>query len=71
MKNTKALTLLLLVITVLATTNRRPEELHVAGAQRTLMMTEKIEGEDVEADVNNHHSIPRGSWDSNDTIHAP
>ncbi|KAL0842559.1 hypothetical protein Bca101_015804 [Brassica carinata] len=70
MKKTKALSLLLLVVTVLATTNRRPEELHVAGAQR-ILMAEKIEGEDVEADVNNHHSIPRGSWDSNDTIHAP
>ncbi|KAL0708926.1 hypothetical protein Bca4012_015904 [Brassica carinata] len=70
MKKTKALSLLLLVVTVLARTNRRPEELHVAGAQR-ILMAEKIEGEDVEADVNNHHSIPRGSWDSNDTIHAP
>ncbi|KAG2334639.1 hypothetical protein Bca52824_005819 [Brassica carinata] len=60
MKKTKALSLLLLVVTVLARTNRRPEELHVAGAQR-ILMAEKIEGEDVEADVNNHHSIPRGS----------
>ncbi|KAG2334656.1 hypothetical protein Bca4012_000143 [Brassica carinata] len=61
MKKTKALSLLLLVVTVLATTNRRSEELHRAGAQRTLMMTEKIAGEDVEADVNNHHIIPRES----------
>lgn len=71
MKNTKALSLLLLVVTVFAMTNRRTEKLHVAGAQRTLMTTEKIAGENAEADVNNHHSIPRGSWDSNDTIHAP
>ncbi|KAJ0235118.1 hypothetical protein HA466_0267340 [Hirschfeldia incana] len=70
MTKTKVLSLLLLVVMVLATTNRRTRELHVAGAQR-ILMAEKIEGEDVEAEVNNHHSIPRGSWDSNDTIHGP
>ncbi|CAF2118298.1 unnamed protein product [Brassica rapa subsp. trilocularis] len=70
MKKTKSLSLLLLVVMVVATTIRLPEELLVAGAQR-ILMAEKIAGEEVEADVNNHHSIPRGSWESNDTIHAP
>lgn len=64
MNKTKALSLLLLV-TVVATTVKQREELALARAQR-ILTTEKIAGEDVEADVNNHHSIPRESWDDND-----
>ncbi|CAA7034028.1 unnamed protein product [Microthlaspi erraticum] len=66
MKKTKALSLLLLLlIAVVTTTVKPPEELALDGAQR-ILTTEKIAGEDVEADVNNHHSIPRESWDDND-----
>ncbi|CAG7878781.1 unnamed protein product [Brassica rapa] len=48
MKKTKSLSLLLLVVMVVATTIRLPEELLVAGAQR-ILMAEKIAGEEVEA----------------------
>lgn len=63
---TKALALLLLVVTVVAMTIRPPEELAAVGGGRRILTTEKIAGEDVDADVNNHHSIPRESWDNND-----
>ncbi|VVB13066.1 unnamed protein product [Arabis nemorensis] len=65
--NTKAFSLLLLVVmTVVATTIGPPEEVATVGGGRRSLTTEKIAGEDVEADVNNHHSIPRESWDDND-----
>ncbi|KFK24803.1 hypothetical protein AALP_AA8G027000 [Arabis alpina] len=62
---TKALLLLLLVVTTVADTTP-PEEVARVGGRRRILTAEKIAGEDVEADVNNHHSIPRESWGNDD-----
>lgn len=70
---TKALWLLLillLAVTVVAMTIETPEELTVARAWR-IITEKKIAGEVVEVDVNNHHSIPRESWDNNNDDNNP
>lgn len=66
-KSFSLLLLLLLTVTVVVTSIRPLEELAVTGTRR-ILTTEKVSGEEVEADVNNHHSIPRESWgdDNND-----